>query len=383
MSERPALSSVSISDTSLSEQADVRNIKPQKDLMQALLKDLENEEEKVLIRTCDMLAHGTFIPWLNKQNRANKLYFAKRGGVTRCVKLMKEHTSVEARAYVGTALWNFAESGEMYAILWEHGAVDALLGFLKSNVPRLQYVAIGALFGLLDYDSSTGAHLVDYDKDLIKEIIDTSPETATWSFRLAKTGCLLSLAKHPTTRNELLSLRGLNTFKEDNTDILLNYLNALGLAHLLAGSNNSVSGEEREEALSLISKQFQKQPREIRQKESAHGVVWTSTRHLLNLIKDEDVTLRHFGLFCYANLSYGDYNRSLMLDEDVLDTVRCAQWQNDGEFDDRKNLYLDIILKNYAESPVPVPTLFHICLHNIHFKIPQLEHKVAEFFPYL
>jgi hypothetical protein len=151
MSERPALSSVSISDTSLSEQADVRNIKPQKELMQGLLKDLENEEEKVLIRTCDMLAHGTFIPWLNKQNRANKLYFAKKGGVTRCVRLMKEHSSVEARAYVGTALWNFAESGEMYAILWEHGAVDALLGFLKSNIPRLQYVAIGALFGLLDY----------------------------------------------------------------------------------------------------------------------------------------------------------------------------------------------------------------------------------------
>jgi hypothetical protein len=72
-----------------------------------------------------------------------------------------------------------------------------------------------------------------------------------------------------------------------------------------------------------------------------------------------------------------------MLDEDVLDTIRCAQWQDDGEFNDRKNLYLDIILKNYGETPVPVPTLFHICLHNIHFKIPQLEHKVAEFFPYL
>jgi hypothetical protein len=96
----------------------------------------------------------------------------------------------------------------MHEILWKHGAVDALLGFLKSDHWRLQRVAVGALFGLLDYgkilcvlltgrDSNTGAHLaVDYDKEIVKRLIDIHQDNPSWSFTLAKTGCLLSLAKH-------------------------------------------------------------------------------------------------------------------------------------------------------------------------------------------
>jgi hypothetical protein len=343
-----------------------------------LIEALRNGNDETIIKTCDQLAHVTFIPWLNKQNRANKLYFAKNGGVSLCVRLMKELESVEARAFVGTALWNFAESGEMYRILWEHGAVEGLLGFLKSDNIRLQYVAIGALFGLLDYDSNTGADLADRDKDLVKEILETCPPSPAWSFRLAKTGCLLSLAKHPTTRLELLAQKGLKVFNEDPTDILLNYLNALGLAHLLAGNRN-LDPVERAEATSFIAKQFETDPKDIREKESLHGVVWTSAKHLIQLLKDEDVTLRHFGLFCCANLSYGDYNRSLMSDEDVLDKIHCAQWYNDGEFNERKRHYFSIIMKNYDYS-IPVPTLFHICMHKIH-SMPTVEAELTTYFP--
>lgn len=39
----------------------------------------------------------------------------------------------------------------MHEILWKEGAGHALLDFLKSGVPQLERVAIGALFGLLDY----------------------------------------------------------------------------------------------------------------------------------------------------------------------------------------------------------------------------------------
>lgn len=120
---------------------------------------------------------------------------------------MKEAVHVDTQAFAGTAVWNFSESGIMHEILWKNGAVDALLGFLKSDNPRLQRVAVGALFGLLDYgntlavssheiDSNTGAHLADYDKELVKKLIETQQELPSWSFLLAKTGCLLSLAKH-------------------------------------------------------------------------------------------------------------------------------------------------------------------------------------------
>lgn len=95
-------------------------------------------------------------------------------------------------------------------------------------------------------------------------------------------------------------------------------MNALGLAHLLADSmwifsklethvppDPVMDAEEREKCLEIIRKQLQKDPNDIRKKESRHGVVWSSTKHLLRLIKSEDRTLRHLGLMSYANLSYG------------------------------------------------------------------------------
>ncbi len=56
----------------------------------------------------------------------------------------------------------------MHEILWKHGAVDALLGFLKSDHWRLQRVAVGALFGLLDYGNSYFVYLFDPKKILIQ-----------------------------------------------------------------------------------------------------------------------------------------------------------------------------------------------------------------------
>lgn len=63
--------------------------------------------------------------------------------------------------------------------------------------------------------------------------------------------------------------------------------------------------EDRQKSLDIIEKQFSKHPRDIRRKESRHGVVWSSTRHLLKLINSENKTIRHFGLLSIANLSYG------------------------------------------------------------------------------
>eukprot|EP01126_Amoeba_proteus_P038978 TRINITY_DN4089_c0_g1_i2.p1 TRINITY_DN4089_c0_g1~~TRINITY_DN4089_c0_g1_i2.p1 ORF type:complete len:151 (-),score=21.76 TRINITY_DN4089_c0_g1_i2:398-850(-) len=149
--------------------------------MDSFIHSLHSTDEEIILNTCDSLAHSAFIPWLNKQNQANKLYFAKKGGISLCVKWMREAKFVDTKAAAGTAVWNFSEAGiqrirshpfttrlhlltsvftyrlvsdvegPMHAILWRNGAVDALLEFLKSNQPDLQKVAVGALFGLLDY----------------------------------------------------------------------------------------------------------------------------------------------------------------------------------------------------------------------------------------
>jgi len=354
----------------LKEQANLK-IKPEKERILQLVDSLETTDETAVVNVCDTLAHSVFIPWLNKQNQANKVYFAKKGGIVSCVKWMKEATTVETQAYAGTAVWNFSESGVMHEILWRNGAVDALLGFLKSPSTRLQRVAVGALFGLLDYDSNTGAYLaLNYDRELVEKLIETKQDNPTWSFKLAKIGCLLSLAKHPSTRQEIFERDGLKIFREDKQDSLINFLNSLGLAHLLAG-DVEIDPEERSSSLQVIAKQLEMTPREIREKESLHGLVWTSVKHHLRLMRDKEVLVRHIALFSLANLSYSDYNRSLMIEEDLVDDIACMKWMDDGEFEERKQSYLGIIGKNFPGG-LPVPSLYHICVDHIHRKSPHL-----------
>lgn len=144
---------------------------------------------------------------------------------------------------------------------------------------------------------------------------------------------------------------------------------------------------ERQKSLEIIENQFSKHPQEIRKKESRHGVVWSSSRHLIRLITDEDKTIRHLGLLCLSNLSYGgklrrkerdnlDYNRFLMQEEKVLDAILCSQWRNDGAEEARKRGYIEVILKNFGANAA-VPTLFQISLHNI-LNNPSLSHLSSQ-----
>lgn len=65
--------------------------------------------------------------------------------------------------------------------------------------------------------------------------------------------------------------------------------------------------EETRAALDIIKQQFQYTPRNIRDKESEHGVVWSSVRHALRLLNSDIQIVSTFGLFCLANMSFGGY----------------------------------------------------------------------------
>lgn len=51
------------------------------------------------------------------------------------------------------------------------------------------------------------------------------------------------------TRAEILNSGGMKIFQEDKSDILINYMNALGLAHLIAGGKISCSQLSTEQML--------------------------------------------------------------------------------------------------------------------------------------
>jgi hypothetical protein len=349
------------------------------------LQNLKSEDEKVVRDTFDALAHITFIPWLNKQNQANKFYFARKGGIKLCVNWMKNAENIETRASAGTAVWNFSESGPMHEILWQQGAVDSLIDFLSSEHKLLQKVAVGALFGLLDYDSNKGAHLTTRNKSIISLLIEATQQYPSWSFRLAKIGCLLSLAKHAFTREELRKRGGLTIFQTKEDDILLQYLNRLGLCHLLAEGNCAT--DEMRSSLDIIKQQFQITPRNIRDKESEHGVVWSSVRHTLRLLKSDIPIVSTFGLFCLANMSFGDYNRKLMVDQNVIGATICFLWKesdHDCVYDRYSKDYIRIIISNFQNSANQrtnismVPSLVEIIRFQVYHKYTHLKEAMME-----
>lgn len=53
-----------------------------------------------------------------------------------------------------------------------------------------------------------------------------------------------------------------------------------------------------------------KSPRDLRKKESQHGLVWTSVHHHLRLMRDKEPRVRHLALFSLTNLSYSGVHSS-------------------------------------------------------------------------
>eukprot|EP01127_Copromyxa_protea_P016755 TRINITY_DN5038_c0_g1_i1.p1 TRINITY_DN5038_c0_g1~~TRINITY_DN5038_c0_g1_i1.p1 ORF type:complete len:384 (+),score=67.74 TRINITY_DN5038_c0_g1_i1:22-1173(+) len=371
--------SITISDTTLKEQANLK-IKPEKLRVNGLIERLHpSNEENIVRKACDELAHYVFIPWLNKQNQANKMYFCKQGGLKLLVHWMKEAKDPDTQADAGTAVWNFSESAVMQEILWKEGAGHALFDFLKSGVPRKERVAIGALFGLFDYGSNNPQDLpFSTDTDLVKKILDTKQEG--WSFNLAKAGCLLSLSKYPTMRQSMVENGAITQLLENKNDELIDYLQALSIAHLIAG-NHTLDSAVRNTCLQSIERHFDRHPSEIRKKESRHGIVWSSTKHLLRLLRDDDPTIRLFALHCSANLSYGDYNRALMQEEDLIGPLFYSQWV-ETDRNEKQQECLAVLIKNFGASDA-VPSLFQICSNGImnRTQFTHVRPVVEELFP--
>jgi hypothetical protein len=70
-----------------------------------------------------------------------------------------------------------------------------------------------------------------------------------------------------------------------------------------------------------------------------------------------------------------------MQDEDVLGSILCSQWINDG-LQEQKQAFIQVIVKNFGTG-LAVPSLFQIGFHHIQSdnRFAHIKSEVAEFFP--
>ena len=69
-----------------------------------------------------------------------------------------------------------------------------------------------------------------------------------------------------------------------------------------------------------------------------------------------------------------------MLKEEVYEEVLCTQWDDDGEFQDRRKEYFQVIVDNFKAHRVP--SLTSLCFHHIIKNEHELIPAVMEFFPF-
>jgi len=127
------------------------------------------------------------------------------------------------------------------------------------------------------------------------------------------TGSLFNLCIHPLTRHQLNHLGVIDILLQTkDNDLLITYFSCLGIAYLLADETNKINKKKKQEGLHKLTYLVKTiTPRELRDKESEVGFVWTSAKSFMNLVEANEPTVQIFGALCLANLSYSDINRHL------------------------------------------------------------------------
>jgi len=312
------------------------------------------------------LAYDLFGPWSNSKILANKHYFAQQGGVPLIVNLMASEECDEderkLKGLAGSAAWNYSENTEFCEILYEAGCIPHFCNFLKSSELDLKNVAIGALWGFLEYENlreqiakengilqelvnmlKTPDTLNDY-RDLVYQTIgcvQCSCCTASCRKQLVEAGVIPLLKKLSNPKSLNLS---------HNTSLLMvKYLSFICLS-LICMDERYKTEIELLDALAYLPKFLEKhKPEEVRAIERKNGFLWKFTQCFYGLTESDNLTIHRFGTFCLANLSYLDLNRGLMTQEGLLDDIFCLQWSKD----DITRKYASTIVKNFKAYLVP------------------------------
>jgi len=225
-----------------------KKVTPQIDKINNLITELQSSHEDTLILTCQKLHEDEFVPWYDKQKQVNKLFFAERGGIKYCIRLITDDFSVKLKSEAGTVLWCFAETGQMIEVLWRDRAVDAMLILLQSGELELEKVALGFFMCFLEYD--TNAHVATCDKSLVPTIISIAKKRQKkelkGEFQRVLTGTLFVLCIHPLTSNQLLHLGVIDILLQTkDNDLLISYFVSLGIAYLLSDEKHKVNKKKK------------------------------------------------------------------------------------------------------------------------------------------
>jgi len=311
---------------------------------------------------CRQLAYGEFVPWLQAQTLVNKRYFIARGGVRLLAALVdaqliahtatpSDEAALALLLAAASALWNLADPVALYAALWLHGAVDALVRCVTaSRSLRVVRVGVGALFGVLEQPSLAQV-VVAAHPQLVCELVQVAlavlgDARTPYDLERALYGALAAVAAAPTTRaltlTAVVPLLPLLERGPSSADVLARFLQALLVAQLLhaqelalladggsgGGGQPRVIARKRAVQLeSVLSAQVKMvEPPLLHAVLSARGLVLTSLAPLARLLHAHSHTLAAFAAYALA-ATLPAHHHAARLGQRAHDTLRVLATQ--------------------------------------------------------
>lgn len=326
-----------------------------------------------ILSACEMLiVEDEFFQWegapqVRKQREANKLYFLENKGIELVINLINTTKEDLIKRFGIDVLWAYSETDENRRELLFAGALPIVINCLKSECPKVQEGAVGALWQLLEYEPIQTKSI---QEGLLEPLLNLLTSSKVVRTQTRAAGCLHLISWNEESRPALIQAGAAEKIMSvETTALMVNYFRLLALANLILVPEHRemIPQEVFQKAIGQIhSFTTTETPEGVRAIEDRLMYIWVSMRPYVPLVYSDVKELFLFGMFALANLSYKEDNRRLLREEDLREKVLSLGFVTMPE----AKGYGQTIMKNLLSNTKPPepPSLYSIVYNYLNVK---------------
>jgi len=347
--------------------------KPNKTKIDQVFAAIKSGGTDEILSACEtLIVEDEFFQWegtpqIRKQREANKLYFLENKGIEIMIELINTTQEELIKRFGIDVLWAYSETDENRRELLYAGALPIVINCLKSECPKVQEGAVGALWQLLEYEPIQTKSI---EEGLLEPLLNLLINSKVTRTQTRAAGCLHLISWNEESRHALIKAGAAEKITTVETNALMvNYFRLLALANviLLPEHRSLISEEIFQKSLDQIKNFITTEtPEGVRSIEDRLMYIWVSMRPYVPLVYSDVKELFLFGMFALANLTYKEDNRRLLREEDLKEKVLSLGFVTMPE----AKAYGQTIMKNInsASKPAEPPSLYGIVYNYLNVK---------------
>jgi len=352
-----------------------REVPPNKSKIDTLLASCSAGETAGILTACEVfITEDEFFQWegtpqIRRQRESNKQYFLLKGGMQLMLGLIKDTSDELVRRFAIDVLWAYSETDENRRELVWAGVLPAVCECLKMESAKVQEGAVGALWQLLEYEPIQTKAIEEGLLEPLLNLLTVSKVTRT---QTRAAGCIHLISWNEKCRSAMIESGAVEKILSvETTALMVNYfrLLALGNIMLLPEHLNTIQVDSLQKAQSQMQTFVKNEtPEGVRAIENRLMYIWISMKPYVPLVYSNLKEVHLLGMFALAQLTGKAENRTLLVQEELLDKVLCLSWSQDNDC----KAFAQMIYKNIASNmkPFEAPSLYSIVFNylNNHYR---------------